>query len=321
MPGRATIHEVARELGVAASTVSRAFNSPHLLRPETVARITAAAELMGYVPNRYARALVTGRTGLLGLVVPDVTNPFFPPMVRAAQRAAESRDLVMLVVESDSTPERERTHIASLVPHCEGIIVASSRLTAEELRHVAESTRLVLVNNDTEGVARVLVSSADALREGIEGLVRGGARRFLYVGGPHRSWSEHERRSTVENTTAAHGLTTMYARDESGTYDEARRLFRDGVGDVDAVVAFDDVIACGVLDGLHDQDVDVPGQVRVLGCDDALTVRTRPRLSTIALRSAEGVTEAVRLVTSAAEETVPEERIVLPGELCLRETT
>lgn len=321
MPGRSTIHEVAREVGVSASTVSRAFNAPHLLRPQTVRRVVAKAEQMGYVPNRHAQALVTGRTGLIGLIVPDITNPFFPPLVRAAQQAAEARALSVLMVESNSLPERERALIASLAPHCEGLIVASSRLTPEELRQLARSTRLVLVNNDTDGVARVLISSADALAEGIETLAAAGARRFCYVGGPHRSWSEQERRSTLERMSALHGLASTYLRDESGTYHEARGMLAHHDFDVDAVVAFDDVIACGILDGLSDRGIAIPEQVRLLGCDDALPVQTRPRLSTIRLRSAEGITAAVNLLIETRGPCVPDERVLLPGVLALRETT
>ncbi|GAB96135.1 hypothetical protein BJY21_003094 [Kineosphaera limosa] len=101
-----------------------------------------------------------------------------------------------------------------------------------------------------------------------------------YVGGPHRSWSEIERRFTLETASERLGLSTRYAHDESGTYEEAR----------------------------------------LLGSDDALPIQTRPRLSTIRLRFAEGIREAVRLLTAAPGPTVPEERVLLPATLCLRET-
>jgi len=276
---------------------------------------------MGYVPNLYARALVTGKTKLLGLIVPDITNPFFPPLVRAAHSAAEAHGMSVTLAETDSQPERERALIASLAPHCSGLIVASSRLMPGELRRVAEATRLVLVNNDTEGVARVLISSAEALEQGIRLMADKGARKFCYVGGPHRSWSDGERRTTVERVTGELGLEAFYLRDESGTYDEAREIAKRPELEADAVIAFDDVIACGVLDGLSDRGIEVPRDTALLGCDDALPIQTRPRLSTIRLQSAEGVREAVRMVTAATGSVVPEERILLPGVLVARETT
>jgi len=321
MPGRSTIQEVARAVGVSASTVSRAFNAPHLLREATVARVTAVAEQMGYVPNQHARALVTGKTGMLGLIVPDITNPFFPPLVRASQRAAEERGLNVMVAESNSLPGRERAHIASLAPHCEGLIIASSRLTPEELRRVAQSTRLVLVNNDTDGIARVLVSSADALAEGVRHLAGRGARKLCYVGGPHRSWSEFERRSTLERVAGELGLPTQYRRDESGSYHEARAMAAAGPFGASAIIAFDDVIACGILDGLADRGVAIPRDGYLLGCDDALPIQTNPRLSTIRLRGTEAMIEAVSLLTTAPDGVVPETRVLLAGALMLRATT
>ena len=308
-------------MGVSPSTVSRAFNEPHLLRDETVSRIVAMAEQMGYVPNVHARALVTGKNRLIGLIVPDITNPFFPRLVRAAQIAAEERGLSVMLAETNSLPDRERAHIASLGPHCSGLIIASPRLTSEELRHVAEGGRLVLVNNDTPGIARVLISSGEALAEGIRVLAAKGARRFCYVGGPHRSWSEFERRSTLERLAEELGLEVVYRRNDSGTYHEARHMVATDSYDVDAVVAFDDVIACGVLDGLSDRGVRIPDDIALLGCDDALPIQTRPRLSTIRLRVAEGVTEAVHMLTEATGGVVPEQRVMLSGVLEMRETT
>lgn len=321
MAGRATITQIARRLGVAPSTVSRAFNEPRLLRPETVARVRAVADEMGYVANRHARALITGRSGAIGLIVPDITNPFFPLLIRFAQREAEALDYVVLVVETDSDPRQERRQIASLLAQTEGLIIASSRLPASELRHLAEDARIVLINNDTSGLARVLISSRIALSQGIQHLATGGVERICYVGGPSQSWSEAERRSTVIDTAQRLSLTISLLRSESGTYAEARRLTDEVIASgAQAVVAFDDVIAHGVMDGLDDHGLRIPDTIRILGCDDALPIETRPRLSTIRLQSGAAVKAAIGLLTRS-ERQVPEERVEIPGELQLRETT
>ena len=320
MSGRPTIQQVAAAAKVSASTVSRVFNQPHLLKMETVTRVQHLAEEMGYVPNRFARAMVTGHTNVLGLVVPDITNPFFPPLVRAAQREAETYGMSVTLAETDSVPDRELAQLAVLGVHCEGVIIASSRLTAEELRQFAKQTKVVLINNDTDGLARVLVSSARGLEEGIRQLSSEGARRFLYVGGPNRSWSEGERSSTVQRVAEELGLTASYVRNDSGTYAEARNMAASMSFDADAIVAFDDIIACGVLDGLSDRGILVPEDVRLLGCDDALPVQTRPRLSTVRLDGPAGVREAVALLAACKEPVVPEARVVIPGTLTMRET-
>lgn len=322
MAGRASLVDVARHLGLAPSTVSRAFNHPHLLLPQTVARVREAAEELGYLPNRHAQALTTGRTSAIGLVVPDIVNPFFPQVVRAAQRAADVHGLSMFVAETNSDPDHERRQIANLTSQTEGLIIASSRLTADEIRHVVSYARLVLVNNDTEGVDRVLISSSNALRQALEHLAAKGARTVCYVGGPRRSWSQLERSSTVEQVCAELGMVMVQVQGESGTYAAARAV-ADQVADsgADAVVAFDDIIAHGIFDGLALRGIRVPEDVSLVGCDDALPIHTQPRLSTISLRIGEGMHHAIRLLLEPRDRDSQSQRIVVDGDLVLRATT
>ncbi|WP_460741751.1 LacI family DNA-binding transcriptional regulator [Mariniluteicoccus endophyticus] len=241
-------------------------------------------------------------------------------MIRAAQRAAEEHGLTVMVVETNSDPERERRLLASLMPHCEGLVMGSPRLPAAELQQIAEMTRLVLINNDTDGVARVLLSSSQALHEAIARFADAGARRFTYVGGPTRSWSQHERSRAVAEGTVERGFAVEFLQVEAGTYAQTRAIVGDQAPDSDVIIAFDDIIACGVLDGLGDAGLRIPGDVRLLGCDDALPVRTRPRLSTIQLPTAYAVQEAVGLLVEMAGPMRAEARIVCHGVLRLRET-
>ena len=92
-----TISQVAETAGVSRASVSRAFTNPHMLGEATVARILGVAEDIGYVPNRTARALSTGRTGNVALVVPDIANPFFPPLIQAAQSLADKSDFCVFL--------------------------------------------------------------------------------------------------------------------------------------------------------------------------------------------------------------------------------
>ena len=100
MGNSATIYSVAQDLGIHASTVSRAFNRPDLVKPEVRERILRRAIEVDYRPNIYARGLITGHTGVIGLLIPDIENPFFPPVVRAVQKAAHKFDLSMMLLDS-----------------------------------------------------------------------------------------------------------------------------------------------------------------------------------------------------------------------------
>ncbi|WIY81698.1 LacI family DNA-binding transcriptional regulator [Propionimicrobium sp. PCR01-08-3] len=322
MQQRATIIEVAHRAGVAPSTVSRAFNKPRMLRPETVRRIMAIAAELGYEPNVNARALSTGKSGMFGLVVPDITNPFFAPLIRAAQRAAENEDLDILVVESDSDPERELRLVRRLMPRVAGFLLASSRLSERKAREITELARVVFINRDIAGTARVLTESSESLKHGVAVLADGGARHIAYVGGPRKSWSETERSSTVIEAAREFDIAITHLRVEAGIYRDARALTPEIVRiGADAVVAFDDILAHGVLDGLRHHGIDVPAHVQLLGCDDALPIETHPSISTIRLRSEEAAVIAIRLLIGDDGDAVSSARIGLQGVLELRETT
>lgn len=314
-----TIVDVAHMLGVAPSTVSRAFNNPRILKADTVARVLAKAAELGYVPNRHAQALTTGRSGLVGLVVRDVSNPFFARAIRATQREAERLSLNAIVVECDSDAEREQRLIDRVLPQVEGLVLASTRLSPAGLSELAQRTHVVLVNSDVPGFARVLVSASEALDQGIRLLAATGARRLAYVGGPPYSWSETERHGTVRDVAAELGLTVTYFSATMGTYGEGRAAAPTiAEARVDAVVAFDDVIAHGVLDGLTILGIRVPEDVRLLGCDDALPIETHPSLSTIRLDIEQALTSAVGMLV---DRTPGDWRVLVPGVLTLRETT
>ncbi len=322
MRKRATIIEVAREAGVATSTVSRAFNKPRMLRPETVRRVLAVAARLGYEPNLHARALSTGKSGMVGMVVPDITNPFFAPLIRAAQRAAENADLDILVVESDSDPERELRLVRRLVPRVSGLILVSSRLPERRARGLADTSRVVFINRDLGETARVLTESSEGLAEGVGILIDGGARHIAYVGGPQKSWSEKERSATVTAIAAERDVAVTQLRVEAGIYHDALMLTPEilRIG-ADAVVAFDDVVAHGVRDGLRRHGVEVPGSVQIMGCDDALPIETHPPISTIRLRSEEVALAAIKLLLCEEPGPLPPTRVGLQGVLELRETT
>lgn len=317
-----TIIEIAKDLGVAPSTVSRAFTAPRLLKPETVERIRAAAAERGYVPNVHARALSTGVPRTIGLIVPDIANPFFPPMIRAAQRAAEETGHTVLIADTDGDVDREKRMIERLAPQSESLIIASSRLPAAQLKELTARRRVLFINRDEPETARILVSSRDALGQATAKLLKLGHEQFVYVGGPAGSWSDGERHGIVEESLAGTGATLDVLRIPSGTYaDTMAAADQILAGSPTAVIAFDDVIAHGVMDLLHHHGLSVPGQVSVVGCDDTLALTTQPPLTSIALKASDAARLAVRIVVEGqVGEMLTPQRIALQGELVERAT-
>ncbi|WP_309233906.1 LacI family DNA-binding transcriptional regulator [Micromonospora sp. ATA51] len=124
---RATIREVAREAGVSPSTVSRALSMPEMVNPTTRERVLRAAQRLGYAPNRAARGLITGRTGNIGLIVPDLANPFFPSVVKGVQARAREADYAVFLADTDEDPTAEVGLIRVLGKQVDGLILCSPR--------------------------------------------------------------------------------------------------------------------------------------------------------------------------------------------------
>ncbi len=323
MISRPTITQLASQLGVAPSTVSRAFTRPDLLRPDTVDRVLAAAKAVGYVPNNNARALSTGRAGAIGLIVPDIANPFFPPLIRAAQNHASAAGLSVFLADSDEDAEREERLIIAMAPQVEGLLVVSSRLPSTRLRELAGRYRLALINRDVAGTFRVLLDATSAIRAALNHLKELGHTRIAYVGGPERSWSNRQRRGAVEVTARQLGLHFTSYGVPPGTYEAAKALSRTVVGKgATGVIAFDDVLAHGLMGGFAEERIDVPGDVSIIGCDDALATQTFPALSTISFNVADATSAAIHGLTEhPSDATLPTARITFDGTLVLRGTT
>ena len=208
-----TITEVAIAAGVDRSSVSRAFSRPELLRPETVEAIRAVAARLGYAPNRNARALSTGRHGNIALIMPDIADPLFPPLVRAAQLEADRAGLCVFLGNSDENPQFEERLIAQLLGQVDGVLLAFPRLSNDAIQRLAQQKPVVVIGRDVPGVPRVLVDTSPGLDEAVRNLAENGHRRLAYVGGPPTSWANKLRRSALMSIAARAelALTTIPA--------------------------------------------------------------------------------------------------------------
>jgi LacI family transcriptional regulator len=319
-----TIKVVAAAAGVSTSTVSRVFSRPHLLKESTVAHVTDVATRLGYVPHHAARALSTGRLGMVAVVVPDIANPFFPPVIRAAQARASAGGASTVLGDTDEDPAKELDLLVKLQQRTDGVVLVSSRLPEDVVRERGRQGPLVLVNRDVPGVPRVLVDSAPGMREAVDHLAALGHRHLAYVSGPTTSWSDEQRRRAVEERAAALGLAVSVLRAHRPDHEEGRAAAGEVLdAGASAVIAFDDALAQGVLAGLAERGVAVPREVSVVGCDDILAATTYPPLTTVRGRGAEAGRLAVELLLELVEDPDAERdhRRLLPSSLTCRATT
>ncbi|WP_020573171.1 LacI family DNA-binding transcriptional regulator [Actinopolymorpha alba] len=321
--GTPTIREVADAAGVSRATVSRAFSRPELLKPSTVEHVQAIAGRLGYTPNVAARALSTGRYATLALVVPDIANPFFPPLVRGAQQAADQAGYCVFLGDSDESPAREDVLLGRFAGQVEGIVSASSRLAAQVVRRHADRRPVVLVNRDIKGIPRVLIDTASGITAAVAHLAELGHRRIAYVSGPQTSWSNQQRRRAIQRASSASGLELVTVAARRPTYDSGVARVLDLLASgVTGVVAFDDVVAQGILAGLATAGVSVPDQLSVIGCDDVVAATTSPPLTTVSARTDEAGRFAVELLLRVlGSSDVRDARYVLDTRLIVRATT
>ena len=187
---RSTIRDVAERAGVHPATASRALNPalPGRIAEPTAARVRLAADELGYRPDPTARSLRTRRSGIVGVVVPDLTNPVLPPIVRGIEETLWGAGLACLVADTDNDVEREAVAVRELLARrCEGLIVASATRTSATVRALAgDGTAAVLVTRDVERAGLPFVAGDDAagVAAAVAHLAGLGHERIGYVTGP-----------------------------------------------------------------------------------------------------------------------------------------
>lgn len=313
---RVTILDVAARAGVNAGTVSRALNRPELVAAATRERIERAVQELGFVPNRAARGLITGRTGNIAVIVPDITNPFFSLLVRAVERAARDASLQVLLVDTGEHRDEELLAAQRLGPEVDGLIVVSPRKLHRAVDGRAHAP-VVFVNRPVAGRSSVVMRSAEAAADALRHLASFGHRRLVYVGGPTGSWAAVERRQAVQRTARATGIEVIDVPADAPTI-EAAAVAVEVVVDrrATAVMAFNDQLALGVMAGLSQRGVRVPDAVSVVGCDDVpMAELVAPPLTTIAMPTDDAGTAAVALLTGEPRQ------VELSGTLVLRGST
>jgi LacI family transcriptional regulator len=330
-----TLRDVAEAAGVHAATASRALNpaTRGLVNADTARRVIKVAEQLGYRPNPIARGLKTAKSGTVGLVIPDLTNPLFPPIVRGIEDVLEPAGYSGLIVNTDNDPGRERVQIEHLRSRqVEGLIVATARVEhplLEELHR--EGVVMVMVNRRPEGVDVPSITPDDAA--GVELAVRHlaglGHTRLAHVAGPSNTSTGVTRARAFRATVHDLGLdddptlvtTASQWSEESGAL-ALRRMLDEGV-DFTAIVAGNDLIALGCYDVFLERDIRCPEDVSVVGFNGMPFLdKLRPPLTSIAIPHQQIGAEAARLLLdSLADISRPARSVLLPLSLVVRGST
>ncbi len=278
----ATLKDVAEAAGVSISTVSRVFSSPGRISPETSRRVREVATRLRFSPNVMARSLITGTSPNIGLVVPDISNPYMTTLLKAAQRVSRLQSTGIFVADTDDSADIEREVCEQFAQQSRGVVLCAPRMSTSHIREISQLVPLVLVNRVVEGIPCYFTDSRAALRELLDDLVAQGHRRIAYLPGPAASWSNKQRARTVADRAKALDVELVRLEPTEGMHADgvaaATEVLKLGVT---AVMAFDDVLAAGLVEGLRRLGKSVPEDVSVTGHDDILSELVHPGLTTV----------------------------------------
>ncbi|WP_369372457.1 LacI family DNA-binding transcriptional regulator [Promicromonospora sp. Populi] len=281
-----TIYDIAVLAGVNPSTVSRALSKPGRISAKTEKAIQDAAKQLNYRVNPMARALPTGRSRTLGLIIADITNPMYFDVLRGAERAAALSGYTLVIAESQESGEREAATVERIAPSVDGLILGTTRLTDAQIAALAETKPLVVINRRVEGAADVeaiVPQLGPGIRQALTHLADLGHTSLVYLSGPDRSWmsaargealAAQARELGVAATQIGPGVPTL-----QGGRDALDAVVASGAS---AVFAYNDLMAIGLLHAAQERGLRIPGRLSIVGFDDIFgSDFTSPPLTTV----------------------------------------
>ena len=280
-----TIADVARHAGVSPATVSRVMNDRFVGEPAVAERVRESATELGYSPSPLARSLALGETHTVALLVPDIRNPAFQAILGGLTRGAARDGYRVLVADSAEMPDDEPVLATELRRRCDSVVLCAPRMSEERLVEIAAALApVVLINRPSPSIAApsLSIDYGSGITELARHLYDQGHRSFVYLGGPERSVSNARRRRALDEFEAATPDVVLHRLSCGADTEDGRRvagMVRES--GATAAIAFNDLVAVGLVDGLAAAGVRVPEDVSVTGFDDIPFARyTSPPLTT-----------------------------------------
>lgn len=292
--GRTTLKDVAERVGVSAKTVSNVVNGTGWVTDDLRTRVQAAIAELGYRPNAAARKLRSGRSGMIAVALPDLSQPYFAELASDLVRAAQERSITVLVSQTDGREDAERRIAEGVdLPVMDGLILSPLALTAADFEHRDDATPLILLGEHVGETAlpHVAVDNTAAARAAVEHLIDHGRRRIVALGAQQSGPNETSvlrlagYRAALDAAGIPFDPALVAAVDTYHRADGAQAadaLLDAGVA-FDAIFAFNDLLALGAIHVLGSRGVAVPDDVAVIGFDDIDEARySTPALSSVA---------------------------------------
>lgn len=290
-----SIKDVAREANVSIATVSRVLNNVDVVNEDTKKRVLEAIKKLNYRPNIIARSLKTQKTKTIGIIIPDISNPIYPEVVRGAEDVSNIYDYNIILCNTDLDPQKELEYLRVLGEKmADGVILISNFLEKEILKTIKDSN-LPIVLIETHGretnFHSVVIDNKQAAMDAVNYLIKKGNKRIAYIGvdrevinGSAVRYSGY--RAALEENGIAYDENITYlckysSRAEDG-YEAMNAILRKSK-DIDALFCVNDEVAMGAINALRDNNIKVPEDIDVIGFNDTYGAEFfYPRLTTMA---------------------------------------
>jgi LacI family transcriptional regulator len=329
----ANMKDVAQRAGVSISTVSHVINETRFVSDELRERVLRAMRVLDYQPNVVARSLRTKRTQMVALVIPDITNPYFPEVARGVQDMAEQHDYSVILCNTDRMLSREVRFLKTLRrQRVDGLILNPSGVTSTNLRELQEAQIPVLLIGsqiDHPEFDVVMVDNVKGAWHAVKHLIDLGHRRIGLVGGSRATSSGEQRFQGYIQALTDHGLPIDEDLITEGPFThegghECMKQLLSLPSLPTAAFASSDVMAIGALMAVQEASLQVPGDLSLVGFDDIIVASiTTPKLTTVAQPKYQTGEMAARLLFNRIESASPPQRqkVVLDHELVVRGST
>jgi|SRR5579872_533245 len=322
----ATIKDVAEKAGVSPATVSYVLNEARKVRPETEQRVLSAVKELGYQPNTAARSLVVGRSTIIGLIVPDMLNPFFPEITKSFQGEAALYGMETVPMDSNHDPQRTRHLVDRLLGmQVPAIAFLTSQVDAP-LKELLERRDVYAAylgyGSPGPKISNIRIEQRHGIGEAVQHLAALGHRKVGFIGGPADGLFAQRRKAIFLEAAAGAGMETrVYDSDFTvqGGYFGCTRVL--GGFEATAVMAANDLMAIGALHYAYDRQIAVPGALSVVGFDNIQFAQfTQPALTTVSVPRAEIGRLAFQSLWGLMQEN-PGVDYEVTTELVIRQTT
>jgi DNA-binding LacI/PurR family transcriptional regulator len=303
------IRKVAARAKVSTATVSRTINGSNAVTPATADRVWKAIHELNYHPNTHARTLSSGKSHIYGLIISDITNPFFPDLVKGFETVAVERQYEVIVTNTEYNPERMKLSVHRLLNRkVDGIAIMTSEMDPALVRQVQQAG-VPIVTLDTGEIGKkssnILIDYAGGVRQAIQFLVGLKHDHIAFIRGPQRLKSAQVRYRAFQKVAKENNLrlsSSLFADGEHSIEGGFSAMLNLLPQRPTAVLASNDLSAIGALQALHQKSIRVPEEISVIGFDDInFSQYTQPPLTTVRIPRAEVARRAFEALSTNHE--------------------